>query len=251
MALTVTDRVRSESLLLTLSAVFVSLVFLVTSAFSIYIPQTKGFFNIGESVVYMSALIGGPYVGAISGGLGSMLADLFLGYHHYAPGTLVIKALEGFIVGYLARRKISNGFLSSKTFGVGSGVVLGAFMFLIGTNFYMGEVEIWHKEFLLFSYPLTTNLAFVVWSLISLALVGFTIYLVRRNPMEIWIIMSMIVGGVAMVLGYFLYEQFIYGILADAEIVALAEVPFNFMQMLVGMTIAIYLYKAYRSIGSP
>ncbi len=248
MALTTMIKARSESLLLTLSAIFVSLVFVVTSAFSIYIPQTEGFFNIGESVVYLSALIGGPYVGAISGGLGSMLADLFLGYPHYAPGTLVIKASEGFVVGYLAKKKISRGFFSSKAFGIGSGVLLGAFMFLIGTTFYTGDVEIWHKEILIFSYSLTANEAFLVWSLVSLALVGFTIFIVRKNPKEIWTTVSIVVGGVVMVLGYFLYEQFIYGILVKAEIVALAEVPFNFMQMLVGMTVATYIYKAYRSI---
>ena len=33
----------------------------------------------------------GPWWGAAAGGIGSMLADLLLGYGHYAPGTLIIK----------------------------------------------------------------------------------------------------------------------------------------------------------------
>ena len=46
----------------------------------------------------------GPVVGAFAGGVGSMIADIALGYTHYAPATLVIKGVEGFIVGYLSRK---------------------------------------------------------------------------------------------------------------------------------------------------
>jgi len=45
-------------------------------------------------------------------------------------------------------------------------------------------------------------------------------------------LLSLAAGGAVMVLGYFLYEQAVLGV------VAVAEVPFNTMQVLVGMTIA-------------
>ena len=35
--------------------------------------------------------------GAIAGGLGSCIADIILGYSLYAPATLIIKALMGFV----------------------------------------------------------------------------------------------------------------------------------------------------------
>ena len=43
-------------------------------------------------------------VAGIAGGLGSMLADLILGYSHYAPATLVIKGFEGLVAGFLGGR---------------------------------------------------------------------------------------------------------------------------------------------------
>ena len=73
----------------TLNIVFASistaLVCVATMLFQVYVPATRGFFNIGESMVFLSALLFGPFVGAFAGGIGSMLADLLLGYYYYAP----------------------------------------------------------------------------------------------------------------------------------------------------------------------
>ena len=89
--------ITSTAMQLATTAVFTGLVFVATTIFSIYVPQTKGFFNIGETMIYISVLLFGPFVGAFAGGFGSMFADLFLGYPIYAPATLVIKACEGFM----------------------------------------------------------------------------------------------------------------------------------------------------------
>ena len=55
-------------------------------------------------MVYVAALLFGASIGGLSAGLGSMIADLALGYAVYAPATLIIKGLEGTIVGFLASR---------------------------------------------------------------------------------------------------------------------------------------------------
>jgi uncharacterized membrane protein len=81
-----------------------AVVFVITRAFVVPIPQTKGFFNLGEAGIYAAGLLFGPLAGAVSGGLGSALADLSLGYTQYAPFTLVIKGLEGAVVGLIAAR---------------------------------------------------------------------------------------------------------------------------------------------------
>ena len=93
-----------RSLQVALGAIFTALTTAATMGFSIYVPATKGYFNIGEVIVYTTAILLGPFIGAIAGGVGSMLADIILGYSIYAPGTLVIKGLEGFIVGFLASK---------------------------------------------------------------------------------------------------------------------------------------------------
>jgi uncharacterized membrane protein len=81
-------------------AIMGALTAVVTMFFFPFAP-TGGFFNFGDSIVVTTALIFGPIVGAVAGGIGSALADVLLGYGAFAPYTLVIKGLEGFLVGYI------------------------------------------------------------------------------------------------------------------------------------------------------
>lgn len=104
--------------------VFSALVAGATMAFSLYIPATRGYFNVGETMVYLAALLMGPVVGAFAGGVGSMLADLALGYYVFAPATLVIKACEGFLVGFLSPRRPSNLFRGEAILNPASAALL-------------------------------------------------------------------------------------------------------------------------------
>jgi uncharacterized membrane protein len=156
---------------LTLAAVFTALVFIVTSQIPpIPIPATSGYFNVGETIIYIAALLFGPMVGALSGGIGAMLADMYLGFSVFAPGTLVIKGAEGAIIGLL---------------------------------------NLQLRKYL----PNATVCAVV----------------------------SVTVGGLEMVTGYFLYEQLVLGY---PFILALAEVPFNIVQMIIGLVIAVPIMHA-------
>jgi len=84
-----------------LAAVFAGLVATVTYLLPIPIPATQGYFNFGETIIYIAALVLGPFVGAFAGG-GAAIADLLVPLGAvYAPATLVIKAVEGFTVGFL------------------------------------------------------------------------------------------------------------------------------------------------------
>lgn len=75
------------------TAMFAAIACVATMVISIPIPATNGYVNIGDCVVILSAwMLGGVY-GMLAGGIGSMLADVFLGYMTFAPGTLIIKAL--------------------------------------------------------------------------------------------------------------------------------------------------------------
>ena len=90
--------------MVTLSAVFTAAVFAATYVIHIPIPQTQGYINLGDTMVLTAGLLLGPYLGLIAGGVGSALADIALGYAHWAPLTLIIKGLEGFIAGYISRK---------------------------------------------------------------------------------------------------------------------------------------------------
>ena len=63
------------------------------------IPPTRGYLNFGEIMVFTSALLFGRFVGGLAGGIGSAMADIITGYGYFAPYTLIIKGLEGFLAG--------------------------------------------------------------------------------------------------------------------------------------------------------
>ncbi len=71
-----------------------------TMVITIPTPLTGGYINLGDCFVLISAWMLGPVEGAVVGGVGSALADLLLGYVHYVPGTLLIKALMALVAGF-------------------------------------------------------------------------------------------------------------------------------------------------------
>jgi uncharacterized membrane protein len=204
--------------------------------FSVYVPSTEGFFNIGESMVFLSALLFGPYVGAFAGGVGSMLADLLLGYPFYAPATLVIKACEGYVVGLLKRN--NPKFISKanwKLLTLLLGMVAGVTLMTVGLIYYSGSIELTlgATVYSLF-IPEVLWIIFGALVTIFIATIGFA-----SEPEFGWTVFSVVSGGLVMVLGYFVYEIFIIGWLFDVQVVAVAELPINIGQMIVGAMVAL------------
>lgn len=228
-----------------LAVIFTALVTLATSSFSLYIPATRGFFNLGEVMVYTSALIGGPIVGFIAGGLGSALADLLLGYTQFAPGTFVIKGVEGFIVGLyaLVERSVTVSKRVSRGLALILVILLSSLVYLIGVSSYTGRAEI---AIAMLEGPVViefTKEHWVIISILILAVVGGTVMLASGKP---WLmVLAILAGGLEMVLGYYLYETLVLGLTPEN---ALVEVPFNLMQMLIGITVAIPLYHSVRRV---
>lgn len=86
------ERIR----LLTLTGMLTALTTVATIA--IRIPTaTKGYVNLGDTIVNISAWILGGVYGGIAGGIGSFMADIISGCYIYAPATLIIKFLMAFI----------------------------------------------------------------------------------------------------------------------------------------------------------
>ena len=57
----------------------------------------KGYINLGDCIVLIAGWILAPGYGFLAAGLGSALADIFLGYMMYAPATFVIKGVMALI----------------------------------------------------------------------------------------------------------------------------------------------------------
>jgi uncharacterized membrane protein len=150
------------------AAIFAALVAAATLLFVVPIPATSGYFNLGETLIYIAALLFGPLVGAMAGA-GATIADALVAAQ-FAPGTFTIKAIEGFLVGFLYRK------LVQKTKSI----------------------------------TLSATIAITI-------------------------------GGFEMVLGYFLYETLI---LSYPYSLAALEIPFNIVQMLIGLIIAVPVMHA-------
>lgn len=82
-----------------LAAALAATTTIATMLIQIPIPPTRGYLNFGEIMVFTSALLFGRFVGGLAGGLGSAMADIITGYGYFAPYTLIIKGLEGFLAG--------------------------------------------------------------------------------------------------------------------------------------------------------
>jgi uncharacterized membrane protein len=231
----------SKARLASSTAVSTALVFVATASISIYIPATRGYFNLGDSMVFLTALLFGPFTGCVAGGLGSMLSDLFLGYTVYAPATLLIKGVEGFLTGFLHEaftRKESRLTRLLMIFLPAPTVILGI---MLVTVLFTGEAEV----SLLAIYSATVAYQPILFSilLVSAASLIFILRVYREN---LPLIVPCFIGGFEMVLGYFLYELFLY------QLGAVFEVPANFAQAFLGTLVAVPLYNAVgRRIGQP
>jgi uncharacterized membrane protein len=159
---------KGTTLKIALAGIMAALVAVATLLFVVPIPATSGYFNLGETLIYIAALLLGPLVGATAGA-GATIADILVAAQ-FAPGTFTIKAIEGFLVGFLNKK------LNKKTQSI----------------------------------TLSATVAIVI-------------------------------GGFEMFLGYFLYEQLVLGY---PFALALVEVPFNIVQMLIGLLVAIPVMHA-------
>lgn len=116
----------------TQTAILIALVAVTTMVVNIPLPGVRGYVNVGDTVVLLAGLLLGPSVGASAGALGSSLADLLLGYVHWAPWTLLIKGLEGFLAGWLFYKWRRGAAVS--TFCAATVMVSG--YFLVGILYY-------------------------------------------------------------------------------------------------------------------
>lgn len=93
---------------LTKLAMLIALTTVMTMVIHIPTPRTSGYLNLGDMVVFLGAMMLGRKGGFVVGGIGSGLADLLLGYTHYAPITFIIKGLEGYIAGVILDTEIGK-----------------------------------------------------------------------------------------------------------------------------------------------
>lgn len=126
--LTLFPPVMSQTVFIALLSIMTALTAVATLIFTIPIPQTEGYFNLGDSMVMLSGFLLGPLGGFIAGGFGSGLADLVVAPYFF-PITLVVKGLEGALVGYFSQKVAASTFITLWDL---IGLFFGALAMLLG-----------------------------------------------------------------------------------------------------------------------
>lgn len=279
------NEIDNPSKFVALTATFTALVFIATAIFALAIVSSNGYFNFGESMVYLSSLVGGPLVGMVAGAIGSALSDIITGYGFYAPGTFFIKGIEGYVAGYLflKLRKLNKNdvkrvYAFFSAFFILLSIVLTtpSLWGLVGNLVDNGNINFGNFPFDLGNYNFSlllnlytpqinafniTNLGnFIIWNptyyqldipgisliILSILFVGLIWFLYVYYGEKSKIIISSAVAGSLMVIGYFLYETIILS-LTPAQ--AFGELPFNVLQVIVGIVIALPIYTFLINAG--
>ncbi len=134
----------SPVIIIAISAMMASIVAVATYIIQIPVPQTGGYLNVGDAMVFTAALIFGPIVGGFAGGIGSAISDLAGAYAYFAPITLVVKGLEGTLVGLVGSGK--SWWRDIVAVVIGGGVMVSGYFlaeaFLMGLGVVTASAEV-------------------------------------------------------------------------------------------------------------
>ncbi|MFP3951093.1 MAG: ECF transporter S component [Candidatus Bathyarchaeia archaeon] len=100
-----------------MTAVMTALVY-VTTSISVKMPPPLGAWHLGDVGSFVSAIMFGPIVGAFSCGVGAMLFDVWnplwgSAFISWAPATILIRGVMGYILGRYRNLIRGNIFLSN------------------------------------------------------------------------------------------------------------------------------------------
>lgn len=97
---------------LAITAICLVLVYVFTAVVNIRLPiaANGGLIHLGNVPLFVAAILFGKRTGMIAGGVGMALFDLLSGWTLWAPFTLVIVGLMGFVVGLVTEKKKSFPF---------------------------------------------------------------------------------------------------------------------------------------------
>ncbi|MFA5635476.1 MAG: ECF transporter S component [Anaerovoracaceae bacterium] len=227
-----------------LTGVMIAIVAVATMIIAIPVPFTNGYIHLGDSMIFLSVFILGWRYGAIAAGVGSALADLFLGFVHWAPWTLCIKGIMALLMGLMIEKAVK----SRRNTAV---ALVATAVFWLVFHFTVDRIirfEAMHNPADLLSdeIPDVTALGDFLNSiqsqlmLVALLIPVFLIFiaLVLKKKEHYSIPMSAILGmtlaGLWMVFGYYIAGGILYGNFA----VSAFSIPMNMIQFIIGFLVA-------------
>lgn len=93
------------------TALLTALVFVATAFINIRLPilSSGGLVHLGNVILFAAAILFGKKKGAIAGAVGMAIFDLSSGWALWAPFTLVVRGIMGYIIGTIAYSNNKNG----------------------------------------------------------------------------------------------------------------------------------------------
>lgn len=158
-----------------LAGLMMAMITVVTMIIPIPIPFTTGYVNLGDAIIFLSVLILGWKYGAVAAGVGSALADIFVGAAIWAPWTLCIKGGMAIIMGlFIAKTMHRNG---KQILGIPVyqqlGMVLAGLFMVIG--YYIAEGVI-YGNFLAAALGIPWNIGQFVVGIVIATLIATALY---------------------------------------------------------------------------
>jgi len=234
-----------------------ALIFALTFLFHIPVPYTSGYIHLGDSMIYISVIVLGPFFGAFASGVGSMLADLLSGYAHYAIPTLIIKSIMALIMGLLLSGRTKKATITSMfaalavwiAFSVSSVIYLKNQIASIGKVNLVNTLAGADADFetlnrtsrIIENFPVYLTFGLVILLVTLSVLANLISKRDGNNVLNMKAILGMSGAGMCMVIGYYLVESFMY-----SPIAALMSIPMNMIQFFAGVIAASFFMPAIR-----
>ncbi|NLY70675.1 MAG: ECF transporter S component [Clostridiales bacterium] len=235
---------RNKTNRIILTGLMLAITTIATMVIAIPVPFTSGYIHLGDSMIFLSVLLLGWRYGAIAAGVGSALADLFLGYVHWLPWTLGIKAIMAILMGIVIEKCVGN-----KRNTLIASLVTAVFWLIFHFSVKrIIEYESTHNPAALLSEEVQdlsalgsflntvqSQLMIVALAIpIFLIIISFVIRKREHFVIPISEILGMTLSGLWMVFAYYIAAGLIYGNFA----VSAFSIPMNMLQFIMGFLVA-------------
>ncbi len=235
-----------QILRLTYAGLMAALTFISTSILAFPIAFTNGYIHLGDGFVLSCGVVLGKKYGALAAGIGSALADIYLGYASWALPTFIIKALMAYLVGYIYEDLTNKG----KVYKLVSAFSLlwVGFILIIRSIIRTGQ-NVADSSEILMSDGLITDInelsartsftsSALVLAIILIPVTCIAILLLIRNNDRLTAslnkIITFLTAGTIMIVLYYAT----YGIMYGNWTVPVFSVPSNLIQYILGIVIA-------------
>ena len=237
---------NKHSLTLAYGGLMAALTFISTSILAFPVAFTNGYIHLGDGFVLSCGVVLGKKYGALAAGIGSALADIYLGYASWAIPTFIIKASMAYLVGYIYEDLTNKG----KLYRLVSAFTLlwVGFIVIISRIISNGHNVVASSKLLLADglisdlSELEPRTSFTTTALIAALIIIPILYLaiyllVRNNDANAAFLnkfIAFLIAGTMMIILYYAT----YGLMYGNWTVPIFSVPSNLIQYIVGIIIA-------------